>query len=227
MTFWFLWIVGVMVGLATLGTVWIVGGELFRRWRYGHRRAQAHHRGQTGAGATAFTGTGTGEGARLVQRETSTEEIVAYRRWRYMDADLVITQHFLSPEHFAIQGRRLFSVVFWWEWDGPTMRADERPALDSSHGIYAMRTLERLQEHFRGGYIGMGSSPYPAVEGEVALSGTVIEGEHGYRAERATIRKLWFLWNPLPDEMMPDLIAEFEARYQCEVTWTPANQEAA
>lgn len=89
-----------------------------------------------------------------------------------------------------------------------------------------MRNLDLLREHFHGGYLAMGST-YPAVEGEVALSGTVIEGEYGYRAEQATIRRLWFLYNPLPDALMPELIAEFEARYQCEVTWNPANQEAA
>ena len=59
----------------------------------------------------------------------------------------------------------------------------------------------------------------PHVLGQVALSGIVVEGENGYRAERATIRSLIITHNPFPDVPLIVLADRLANHYQCEVTW--------
>ena len=71
----------------------------------------------------------------------------------------------------------LRSVSYDTQWEGPVLRADEIPMGRNSNGIYAVRTLDQV--------------PFAHAWGEVALSGIVVEGELGYRAEVATIRSLF------------------------------------
>jgi hypothetical protein len=66
-------------------------------------------------------------------------------------------------------------------WAGPTVHADRIPTRDNSHGIYAVATKEQIPPMpSYGGY----------AFGEVELSGVVVVGEHGYRAETATVRSI-------------------------------------
>ena len=70
-------------------------------------------------------------------------------------------------------------------WPGPVMTADQEPTADPSdrHGLYGLKPNVRSS----------GSEfdrLWAIVSGWVALSGTVIEHEHGYRASRAVIRRL-------------------------------------
>jgi hypothetical protein len=115
-------------------------------------------------------------------------------------------------------------------WDGPALTADAVPAAPpDEHGIYALR-----KEPFaESGYDG-------AITGEVALSGIVIEGTQGYRAERAVIRSLYVrFWVPpkyfpsrspyafgysseaerlsFPEVCALDFLTRLEDRYKCPV----------
>lgn len=113
-------------------------------------------------------------------------EIVAWRGWR------------LRHDHGGV---RLWSTTWAVSWDGPTLTAHMVPAMDDRNahalmqlwvggelpafataaGVYALRP-----EAFR-------ESTYAhlPVIGQVALTGVVVEGDSGYRAERATIRSLY------------------------------------
>ena len=123
------------------------------------------------------------------------KEIIAWRGWRLVKYE---------------DGWRLHSVSMADVcWDGPTLVADKVPERDSPHGIYAINN--------RAAVVGNGYQGHCL--GEVALSGVVVEGIYGYRAERATIRSLtllgYFDVSTRPIEIMADL----EERYQCEVGW--------
>lgn len=67
-------------------------------------------------------------------------------------------------------------------WDRTEInKSDELPTRDNQHGFWALKTRDKLLEYFpeymRGNL----------VFGEVALWGTMIEHEHGYRAEFAKV----------------------------------------
>jgi hypothetical protein len=129
----------------------------------------------------------------MPEPEPVSEEIIAWRGWRLQRSE---------------EGRWfLCSVSMATLWEGPTLIADKQPDRDSHHGIYARRTRKALAEYTR------------QCCGEVALSGVVVEGENGYRAERATIRSLIVFGWPAPDVRPLEVIAELEERYQCEVSW--------
>lgn len=76
---------------------------------------------------------------------------------------------------------RLQSVTARTIWDGPSLVAGVTPTKDGQSGIYALAEREAIGVHRPEGN---------AVFGEVELSGKVVRGEHGFRAERATIRSL-------------------------------------
>ena len=109
-------------------------------------------------------------------------------------------------------------------WEGPSITADHRPKLDNENGIYALKREDgyeydptvrfRLFDwNYRTGSL---------VWGQVALSGVVVEGTMGYRAERSTIRSLYIqpqLCTLLPDVVPLSLICLWEDRYQCPVVF--------
>lgn len=104
----------------------------------------------------------------------STEEILAYRGWNLED----------DP----VNGARLRSMFIGAIWDGPSLVADAPPTQMAPHGyhhgVYAMK--EKLWQSIYG--VNIATSAH--VTGVVLLSGLVVEGANGYRAERATIQSL-------------------------------------
>lgn len=110
------------------------------------------------------------------------EPIIGWRTWvvlREPGGAPILTSH----------TRRERKPVFW---HGPLFQAEGRPddyqppvsncPNQMIHGVYAWRPLEAPHP-------GNDSFVY-AIEGEVALFGKVVVHEHGYRAERALIRRL-------------------------------------
>lgn len=89
--------------------------------------------------------------------------------------------------------------------------------IQASLGFHAFKTLEGARA-----YYGYASVKAPVVFGEIALWGTVVEHEEGYRAEFASIvrlierldywrepyRRWWQFW-----KAPPDLLAEVRAAY--------------
>lgn len=127
--------------------------------------------------------------------EPVSKEIIAWRGWRlvkYADGWKLhsVTQHLVC-------------------WDGPTLIADKVPEWNSQHGIYALTE--------RNAVVGNGYQGHCL--GEVALSGVVVEGSNGYRAERAMIRSLTLLGYFDPSTRPIEIMADLEERYQCEVSW--------
>lgn len=134
-----------------------------------------------------------------------TEEILAERAWDYAsNAD----------------GLLMLLSINGTAWDGPTLVAHEKPTTQNTSGVYALRRLVGTEYQ------------YHVITGTVALSGCVVEGEKGYRAERATIRSLKFARyhqrTAEPDGIMPyphfdqwptpEIIAALERRYATEVS---------
>ena len=131
--------------------------------------------------------------------EPVTEEILAWRGWH------------LVPEG---DDWLLRSPSYAMRWDGPSAVADQKPAVHTRNGLYAVKDRTRAGESYY-------------VYGQVALSGIVLEGETGYRAERATIRSLVLRGLPegMEDVAPITVMAALEERYQCEVTYEPAPQQ--
>jgi hypothetical protein len=152
------------------------------------------------------------------------QEIVAWRGWA-LNADSL----------------RLVSLHHPVQWHGPVLTADKVPEENSPHGIYALAkdkwfsdgggfaaTYRQmyLQMNIYGG-ICPSVAPYTneyrdrsLVEGEVALSGVVVCGDKGYRAERATIQSLKLLKVPEECRLCKVEVAGWlEQRYQCPVTY--------
>ena len=103
-----------------------------------------------------------------------------------------------------------------YRWDGPIVHADEIPTATNANGLYARKTFDAI--------IGEYDAP---VLGEVALSGIVVEGERGYRAQTAAIRSLYLNVNGQYPRGPLLLADELEQRYQCPVTlatWQPKPQ---
>lgn len=135
-----------------------------------------------------------------VARKQQNVEIVAQRGWRLKVQ--LIESDVVEAILYSLNGTR---------WEGPMLRADLVPTTANANGIYAV----------------MSSSPHRVsyckshVIGEVALSGTVIEGEMGYRGEQATVRSLILHHghHQLPDDVrVLDVVWALEARYHCDVT---------
>lgn len=157
----------------------------------GHRDDRASDRGETGA----FRDPGGYTQGTVAPADTSPslevvqQEIIAWRGWCLSKDD---------------HGPVLKSVTRDVPWLGPSLTADAKPGHrtpdpnyywrgDNTSGIYALR---ELGEHYS----------KMSVVGSVALSGIVVEGENGYRAEHATIRSLRL-------RSLPDRQPQYQARY--------------
>lgn len=105
---------------------------------------------------------------RLVNEESSSTELLAMRGWR-LD---------FSP----YCGVRLRSLHVDVVWEGPTLIAHGDPEQEST-GVHAAKTEKWATEFSR-------YAALAPVWGVVALSGKVVEGTTGYRAERATVQSL-------------------------------------
>ena len=119
----------------------------------------------------------------------------------------------------------LYSLNQSFCWEGPVVHAHKEPTRENQNGIYAVCTLDE--------------APAAEVWGEVALSGVVVVGEHGYRAAVAAIRSLYVgeEWRVLPAdgvrgpqtlEQFPNdaLVRALEARYHVEVRRAPSRVQA-
>lgn len=140
--------------------------------------------------------------------EPIAQEIIGWRGWNWLH----------EPDAFggwslALQGFRGRT------WEGPTFIADQLPEASNENGIYA-RPMDWYQKMMSNRYymFGFGSGAHPSpVQGTVALSGRVIQGEHGWRAERGTIRELWVMGAvPVPELFVR---AHLEDRYGCDIHW--------
>ena len=138
-----------------------------------------------------------------VERWARENELLAWRFWKLGR---------LRPDG----GIRLLSFRAPCVWDGPVLRAHRLPSESpfGSAGVYAVKAppSRRADVH---------RSDECWVSGWVALSGRVVEHEHGYRAERAVIRRLRLgVGTHLRVTQTEDLLAlavELEHRYQAPV----------
>lgn len=142
--------------------------------------------------------------------ETIESEIMAWRGWNLSWDD---------PYDPILQSASQNTL-----WRGPTVVADKAPELGGKTGIYALSEREVKPKHdFYGDSMRGWSRQYLSmpVSGTVALSGVVVEGEYGYRAERATIRSLRLnLSGPIYSERLLapiEIAAALEHRYEVEV----------
>lgn len=92
-------------------------------------------------------------------------------------------------------------------WSGPVATAHEIPSDHNSSGLYCVRPSPHAVSQLLSNYT-YNLDAY----GIVALSGRVLEYEKGYRAQRATIRKLIII-PPVSDEFL-ELLGD---RYQSDV----------
>jgi hypothetical protein len=131
----------------------------------------------------------------------ATKPFIGYRSWYLEDHGTLL----------------LASVVRQNKWPGPVFRADGKPSPWDPWVNYK----DQPEKKVFGIYAF--DSPAPAVEcegdvfGEVALSGTVVVHEEGFRAEVATIQRL--VLHPsirYEHENAKELLAE---RYQCPVSY--------
>lgn len=133
-------------------------------------------------------------------------EILAWRGWNFA----------ASPSEPILQ-----SVTYPVRWDGPTLLADAVPTAKNGHGIHALKVKDTNSSYLS----------EVAAFGEVALSGIVVEGTDGYRAERATIRSLWVA-SPRCRGTTGERYCAWEiagmlaARYEVEVDVAEPNAEA-
>lgn len=135
--------------------------------------------------------------------ETVTGEIIAYRGWDY-------DFHVTPDGKVAV---RLESRHQDFYWDGPATTADEAPSAEGDHGLYAVASDAHHKDNF-GSYV----SDAP-IWGRVALSGVVVEGTNGYRAERAAVQELWVNAGALDCEDSADgMCKALGDRYQCDVS---------
>lgn len=110
-----------------------------------------------------------GTPAPTVRQESSDTEIVGWRCWRLKTDE--------RPE--------LQSLHHDTAWDTAVLRATQEPTVTNVSGIYALDDRAAI------GFMLADFDPYAPVYGEVALSGTVIEGSKGFRGECAVIRSLF------------------------------------
>jgi len=169
----------------------------YKEWHNGHRTNQANSGGQAGAIApapgTLYSVPFPHAGASPRPKlEPVAEEIIANRAWFCA----------LQCDGSVVLCSLTRNVA--WEW--PTLVAEGPVGYDSSCGIYAVKGVVNYAH---------------TVSGTVALSGIVVEGENGYRAERATIRSLVLHYKRLGDDFSDrsplQIAAELEERYQGDV----------
>lgn len=109
-----------------------------------------------------------------VPKETSNTEFIGYRAWMNR---LLLEKTEVGG--FEI-GFDIMSLFYPTVWEGPVLVADEKPTPNNRHGVYACKDREEVTSE--------GHTFY----GSIALSGTVIEHEKGYRGEKGVIREMWF-----------------------------------
>lgn len=157
-------------------------------WTYGHREDQAG--GESAAGPVP-----NGSPGAAVRAAHIYAQLDARRSLGAEGARSGVTVHPVETEILAWRGwhldreswwaPRLASVNYHTVWETPVLRADEVPTAWNTNGIHALRAKpSRASEDFWD-YFAL------SVYGEVALSGTVVEGDRGYRAEQAIVRRLW------------------------------------
>lgn len=136
------------------------------------------------------------------------EEIIAYRSW-FLDWEVAGWTLGRQPIVVPI----LHSTNRTCAWPSPVQHADQPPAAMTKTGIYAVGVEERFAQNFST-YVREGN-----VWGEVALSGIVVEGQVGYRAETCTIRRLWIGGQHRINFYLElaDLRRLLGERYQCDV----------
>lgn len=181
---------------------WDAFAEPLRRWFYGHRQGETDTGSPTGAvqappPGERPKGTEPPETPRAVPGPVPiAQEILAWRGW-HLSKD---------KEGHA----RLTSLAHGVAWDGPRLIADAIPTNNNNNGVYALMKGTEHYEHYR---------QEASVWGSVALSGIVIDGERGYRAEQAVIRSLTIRRHPeeLRDIIMLEIACALEDCYQCSV----------
>ena len=114
---------------------------------------------------------------------------------------------------------RLCSIAHRTIWPGPVTTADREPTAvpTDRHGLYVLKPNVRSRSSTRGEFDRL----WAIVWGWVAVSGTLVEHENGYRAARAVVRRLrlgvrahLMFQKPGEIEAVRD---ELERRYQCPV----------
>jgi hypothetical protein len=139
----------------------------------------------------------------IIHRST---EVLGWRAW-----DLV-----LDADGEPI----LESLNIRYHWDGPSAANATPPTVvwtmlavrSDAPGFFARKTREGAAAYLDG------HRAAHRAFGEVALSGLVIEGEDGYRAQRCTIRSLTIFGGIGDVVNVWDLAARLESRYACDVT---------
>lgn len=135
--------------------------------------------------------------------EVQTTEIIGYRAWDYgcvVQPDSTVEILLQSPYQGTL-------------WEGPVLTADREPGVGHGCGLYAIGTKERSETNY-----------YDYVEpakiwGKVAMSGIVVEGARGYRAERMAIQELFVNPDYMDGHSSPQGLAKLLAdRYQCDCT---------
>ena len=151
-----------------------------------------------------------------VRVETAATEIMGWRSW-FLDL--------ASDGEVALR-----SYVYPVIWEGPRLVADKVPTPENAHGIYATNTPPAEPHKVNRPYF----TQVPIV-GEVALSGTVVCGANGYRAEQAMVRSLelvqgcratddarWLRVDEILAEVpLVTVRAVLEQRYDCPVEIVP------
>jgi len=156
-----------------------------------------------------------------------TSEVLGWRSWDLgQPGDAVLTQRWLDaglaeflttrvPDTIGGPVRqlsewRLRSPLHSVLWDGPVMVADAVPRVGNCNGIYA---LKRPTRHTRRAY-------WNVVVGVVALSGQIVVGKYGYRAERAVVRALWLDHSLYQPDIIQALQDCYQADVHCQGFWT-------
>lgn len=140
-----------------------------------------------------FVGRSAQEVFRRARREFPAQrkcvgEILAFRAWQ-------------------LQGEFLQSLTRTHLWKGPIAHSNELPALENTHGLYAVKLDQAKMRNLVHDYM------QAAAYGFVGLYGRVIEHEDGYRAEHLIIRKITLR---IPaSAAFRALLAD---RYQCEIS---------
>lgn len=138
--------------------------DLRGRLFHGYRADQAHREGRTGAVPAGPPG----ERPRGAEQAGDSGAGVGPEP---------VAEEIIAWRSWDLRDGALWSTTQNFCWDGPSVTADAVPTADNSNGIYALQEIS--------------DTPITDVWGQVELSGLVVEGEKGYRAERATIRSLY------------------------------------
>lgn len=139
-------------------------------------------------------------------------EIIAWRAWQIVGTEQ--TPRLASVTALTTWTRADSGVDAIW----PTRRyflarcprghIENLPIESCSCGLYAAKTREHLMDLGYGAY----GSMTDKVIGEVALSGKVIEGSQGWRAERGRVHRLW-----VPHEVGPVVVQRLADAYRVPV----------